>query len=79
MDLSRSNWRLGLGDRVLDRHRLLLGLRVLLVRAEQLDLSSLELRRYRLGVGLEQVQRLAILLYIEYAKVSKVDRSKMYQ
>ena len=68
---------LGLVDLVLGCCRLLLGLRVLLVRAEQLDLSSLQLRGHRLGVGLEQVQRLAVLLCVKQDNVRTADVFKV--
>ena len=63
---------------LLGRSRLLLRLRVLLVRAEQLDLSSLNLRGDRLGVRLEQVQRLAVLLCMEHESVRKVEVESTY-
>ena len=59
---SSSGRRSECGGLVGSGHRLLLGLGVLLVGAEDLDLLPLPVQLRRLGAGLEQVQGLAVLL-----------------
>ena len=82
-DATSSSWwilslGLGLGILVLRNWLLLLGLCILFVGAEQLDLSSLQLGGDWLRSRLEQMEGLAVLLCIEFAKVRNENEMSTY-